>query len=1149
MKISTLAIGISLSAMVGVFAPPTARADDIDIFIGENTSAAAPNVIFLLDNTSNWSRQANQWGTNYFDGSKQSQGQAELDAIVQVIAQINAKGKKVNFGVAMLTDNTTPYGGFIRFGARDMSVAANFQAFYNIMGYNTPPPGVSVAPPSYSIYAKVQNPAQKISDAHKREGEALYEIYKYFNGLRAYAGNSTEQPLADWPSATDQATPAGQGLTAGFALASNGKDYNSSVTACSKQYIVYIANNSKGNSYFNDDLSYESATQPDLSGKSYSPDTSTPEWTRFLSQNSITTFFLDVTNLDAPNLVNADYSESLQEAAKQAGSLQNNYYNVHSKTDVEAAINTIVTSIQTVNDAFAATSLPASATNRSVDQNEVFIGVFRPDGGAKPRWYGNLKRYAFILTSGGTPDLGDAAGVSAVDPTSGFLRECAVSFWTTDTSAYIPSSATPTSTNPAYWDFAADRALAANGCLATDPNNPASIAKFAPPAGITWSQYSDLSDGPKVEKGGAAEVLRQGNANASTPDWQVHRTVLTQSLSASAGSTPSAFTSTTISSDQKLGNFILGWDSNDENVNNYTSPDDSASTKLGTETRTSIHGDVIHSTPLPVTYNSTADGVVIYYGSNDGMYHAVNGNNGKEIWSFLAPEFYSRMNRLYTNAPLIRYPDSSTGYPSIPDPADTNPPTFKDYFFDGSTGIYQSVDNRKTWIYPSMRRGGRMIYAFDVSGTSYDSTKHTSTPPPTPTYLWKAGCPNLGDDTGCTNTGITDIGMTFSTPIVGGIKKLSTDTSATQVVIFGGGYSSTPYSVTVGSNTITYNSCEDNNLTPATPMDCPNRKGSVVYIFDAHDGPGSSTLTTSGLPMKMLLPSTHGTPGSVVGDIALLDANNDGFIDYAYFSDTNGFVYRISFVDSATSLTPQTPSNWTITQVAGTKTHGRKFEFAPTLFFNHNVVYVGLGSGDREHPLYTQYPVSGSVQNNFYLFIDDPATTNYQDLDSSTTMQNATGATCDTAPVLPGGTIKGWVLPLSNGTGEQTVTPAVIVSGQVSWGTNRALPPSTNSCTNKLGEARGYLVDLVNGSGSLSGTGICTTAGTTPVTSTTYNGGGLPPPPEVGIVAVPNGQGGTTYVGTCIGCPGGGSTIEPVNPFTSNLETRRRVYWFTPNYQ
>src|SRR5690348_13021351 len=138
MKISTLAIGISLSAMVGVFAPPTARADDIDIFIGENTSAAAPNVIFLLDNTSNWSRQANQWGTNYFDGSKQSQGQAELDAIVQVIAQINAKGKKVNFGVAMLTDNTTPYGGFIRFGARDMSVAANFQAFYNIMGYNTP---------------------------------------------------------------------------------------------------------------------------------------------------------------------------------------------------------------------------------------------------------------------------------------------------------------------------------------------------------------------------------------------------------------------------------------------------------------------------------------------------------------------------------------------------------------------------------------------------------------------------------------------------------------------------------------------------------------------------------------------------------------------------------------------------------------------------------------------------------------------------------------------------------------------------------------------------------------------------------------------------------------------------------------------------
>ena len=39
----------------------------------------------------------------------------------------------------------------------------------------------------------------------------------------------------------------------------------------------------------------------------------------------------------------------------------------------------------------------------------------------------------------------------------------------------------------------------------------------------------------------------------------------------------------------------------------------------------------------------------------------------------------------------------------------------KDYFFDGSFGIYQNLDNSKVWIFPSMRRGGRMLYGFDVT--------------------------------------------------------------------------------------------------------------------------------------------------------------------------------------------------------------------------------------------------------------------------------------------------------------------------------------------------------------------------------------------------------------------------------------------------
>jgi type IV pilus assembly protein PilY1 len=49
-----------------------------------------------------------------------------------------------------------------------------------------------------------------------------------------------------------------------------------------------------------------------------------------------------------------------------------------------------------------------------------------------------------------------------------------------------------------------------------------------------------------------------------------------------------------------------------------------------------------------------------------------------------------------------------------------------------------------------MRRGGRMIYAFDVTN------------PGTPSLLWKVGCPNLGNDDGCT-AGMSGIGQTWST--------------------------------------------------------------------------------------------------------------------------------------------------------------------------------------------------------------------------------------------------------------------------------------------------------------------------------------------------------------------------------------------------
>jgi Tfp pilus tip-associated adhesin PilY1 len=1056
---------------------------------------------------------------------------------------------------------------------------ANLTALANILGYGggTPaiPPPLTLAAPATSIYSNVQSGGDKFDEADKDEGAALYELYKYFNSMLAFSGQNSMVVAAhapgaawdDYPGASAAQSAAGQGLTSGFALTSNGKTYVGPSAACSKNFVIYISNNAQRANPWPSSITYDS---PAVSAAPIIGATTgigafyqqyTREWVRFLTQNQIQTYILDAFKAQQ----NVQYSKMLQLAVGT-----DKYYQVGNEAQIEKAVSKILVEIQSVNGAFAATSLPASATNRSVSENEVYLGVFRPDQSAGPRWFGNLKRYQIILNNG-NPDLGDAAGISATNSQTGFLADCSASFWNSDTSGYQPATAV---TAQPYWQpVVSDLPSPKSSCPAPGSSspNPAGGSGFPLNSGATWNAFSDLPDGPIVEKGGAAEVLRRGNVSHTTaPTWQANnRTIKTLALSTATGPVSSlpAFTSSATGVSltglgvpaaavspptlDQMVDFIQGWDVQDENGNTYIDPN-APTASTTNETRPSIHGDVIHSTPQPITYNGRGDGVVIYYGSNDGLYHAINAQSGVEIWSFLAPEFYSRMYRLYAKSPQINYPNLPTGIVPTPTP--------KDYFFDGPTGVYQSQDNSKIWIYPSMRRGGRMIYAFDVSPVS-------GAPPTVPTFLWKAGCATATG--GCTSSSMDAIGQTWSTPQSILLKDGSPlpalpATALAPAVIFGGGYDSTQ--TTDASGNITSTSCEDQNT--QTPS-CGSRKGNVVYVVDGHDGP-STLLKTFTLPSNA---------GSVAGDVALLDINGDGYTDYAYFADTNGFVYRIDFVDGPTTLVPLAKANWRVTQIAGVSTtanYGHKFLFTPTLVLNQNKVYVGLGTGDREHPLITAYSYTSPVANHFYMFVDDPALTPSSplNLDTDAGMVSAANATCTSpANVVPANTgitphaaatPIGWYLALNNGTGEQTVTPALVIAGQATWGTNRPLTSST-ACTNGLGEARGYLVSLLNGSGAIGVTGVC---GGTP--STIYPGGGLPIPPTVKVVPVsppcvgpscttepppgplPGCTGDCNYYDVCIGCPPKNNKCSPSNISACDVSghipaARKRVYWFTPD--
>src|SRR5688500_13767454 len=116
------------------------------------------------------------------------------------------------------------------------------------------------------------------------------------------------------------------------------------------------------------------------------------------------------------------------------------YFAVRSGTDGEEIVNaleTIFTEIQAVNSVFAATTLPVSINVRGTNANQVYMGVFRPDNNARPRWLGNLKLYQIGIDRVSNPPelfLADAAGARAEDRSSGFILPGARSFWTSPSS-------------------------------------------------------------------------------------------------------------------------------------------------------------------------------------------------------------------------------------------------------------------------------------------------------------------------------------------------------------------------------------------------------------------------------------------------------------------------------------------------------------------------------------------------------------------------------------------------------------------------------------------------------------------------------------------------------------------------------------------
>jgi len=852
--------------LVAVFVAAPAVADDIDIYAGGGGAEPA-NVLIVLDSSANWSSSIPVGKCFYKeDRTLTTSGPAT-----------NAEGKKMAIeqcALYNLIDSLPPYDsdpdtvffnvGFMLFNESPASISGGY-------------PRVALQPLTKDAKKNLKEQIAKL-DINDDKGnnaafaKSLYEAYLYLTGDKPFVGTSGDK----WDeNATVDKSATGNYLNPG----GNG---------CGKNYVIFIGNGAPGENTNNTAYDLLVDLTADMSASDQ-----TKYRTKITYPTSIVTnsdqanwadefarfmYASDVSSKDGRQPI-VTYSVAVIGAAND-GRYPNfmdsiAYYGGSAKAiradkadTLEEELKKIFYNIQAVSSVFASASLPISVNARGTYLNQIFMGMFLPDEQARPRWNGNLKQYQFVFDQvTNSLYLADKNKNSAINEATGFISPNAVSFWTSSSD---------------FWK-----------------NDPSGIPE----------SISDSPDGAIVAKGAAAQMLRNDfSTDAMRNGRNVYTCLACSANTALSASPKNRFVTSNSDLDASLGvldpDALIEWVRGTDNiVLDEKGPG-------GTVTvRPSVHGDVLHSRPAAVNYGGSI-GVIVFYGANDGMLHALVGNQtgtgaGQTLWSFIPTEHLGTLKRLRDNSPKVAFPNLD-GLAIVPTP------TKRDYFVDGPISVYQKVDAsgniEKVYLYVGMRRGGRFMYAFDV------------TTPATPKFLWKL---STGSE--------PDLGQTWSEPQVTKLKGY-TDLSGNPipVLIMGGGYDAV---------------AEDSTTPGTTTM------GNFVLVVDAF----------TGAVVKRLDAGDRSMPA----DVSLVDSDSDGFTDRGYAVDLGGNIYRLDFeINDGVALQTDKDS-WTLNLLADmSSSGGKKFFFAPDVVVTRDYTAVMVGSGDREKPLLN------ATSDYFYMVLD-----------------------------------------------------------------------------------------------------------------------------------------------------------------------------------
>ena len=304
---------------------------------------------------------------------------------------------------------------------------------------------------------------------------------------------------------------------------------------------------------------------------------------------------------------------------------------------------------------------------------------------------------------------------------------------------------------------------------------------------------------------------------------------------------------------------------------------------------------------MSVVYGGSATNpdIVVFVGTNDGYLHAIDAEDGSEVFSFLPDVLWNKMPILYDNP--FTFANKVYGV--------DGPITA--WVDDGGDGSISGSDH--VYLYFGLRRGGSTYYALDVT----DIRGAT----PNPKMMWKFTLP--------------DGAQSWSQPTLG---KVDTGSGERPVVIVGGGYD---------TNQDTNNGYE------------ADTKGRRIVMIDALNG---NVLWTGGANGTGNTTSYDDMDNSIPSRVRALDTDRDGLTDRMYVGDMGGRLWRFD-VHNADGGGTFKVSGGVMAELGGAgpasnaAANNRRFYYAPDTALgrdgNQGFFNIAISSGYRARPTKT----------------------------------------------------------------------------------------------------------------------------------------------------------------------------------------------------